>query len=119
MVVPLIILMVIGILFFCMKICYKYSLQDKCTGKVIGHYVYCEWAADLNGRFVQGRWNPVFEYQVDDVLYMAELEIMAPSNRFDVDEMEVQYLPSDPGICFIKGIRGKILSKTNLVEEGQ
>lgn len=119
MVVLLIICIMVGVLFYGVKIYCNYSLQDRCTGKVIGHFVYCEWVGNYNGRFVQTCWNPVFEYQVEDTLYMMELEIMAPSDRFDLDEVEVQYLPSNPEICFIKGTRGKLRSKTNLEVAGQ
>ena len=108
--------MVIGILFFIAKIIFGFKLSERCTGRAKGHYVYCEWAEDINGRYVQSRWNPVFEYQVDDSVYMVELEIMALNNRFDVDEVEVQFLPSNPEICFIKGIRGKIRNQKRLVE---
>ena len=119
MYVLLIICIIIGILIFLANLSYYFKLRERCTGQVTGRFVYCEWAADINGRYVQGRWNPVFEYQVEDTVYMVELEIMAPSNRFDVDEVEVQYLPSNPEICFIKGTRGKIRSKTNLAADEQ
>ena len=36
----------------------------------------------------------VFEYRVDDTVYMAELEIMSPNNRFDLDEVEYEAKPS-------------------------
>ncbi|MBR6152512.1 MAG: hypothetical protein IKQ25_14640 [Lachnospiraceae bacterium] len=99
------------------KSIYRYTLEDRCTGTVIGHYLYGEWVAELDGRRVQGRWDPVFEYKVEDTIYLAELEIMALTNRFEVDEVEVEYLPADPGICFIKGIRGKLRSKTKLEKD--
>ena len=108
----------IGILLFIANVTYHFKLREKCTGLVMGRYLYCEWAGDINGRYVVGHWNPVFEYRVDDTVYMAELEIMSPNNRFDLDEVEVSYLPSNPEICFIKDHRGKIRSKTIVEEEG-
>ena len=42
---------------------------------------------------------------------------MAPTNQFEVDEVEVKYLPANPEICFIKGIRGRLRSKTKLIQD--
>lgn len=113
----LIICVVICLCGWVAKIYYRYTLEDKCTGTVTAHYLYGEWVADFDGRFVQGRWDPVFEYKVDDTVYLTELEIMAPTNQFEVDEVEVKYLPANPEICFIKGIRGRLRSKTKLIQD--
>ncbi|MCR4625112.1 MAG: hypothetical protein K5795_03965 [Lachnospiraceae bacterium] len=106
----LIIAIVACILLFVLKFFYRSHLYDKCTGTTIGHYLYSEWKGKLNGRMVESCWDPVCEYCVDDTVYIVELEIMAPSNKFDIDEIEVKYLPSNPEVCFISNTRGKLLS---------
>lgn len=106
----LIIAIVVFLLYFAFKFFYRSSIYSRCTGTVTGHYVYCEWKGKLNGRWVEACWDPVCEYCVDDTVYVVELEIMAPSNKFDIDEVEVRYLPSNPEVCFIGSTRGKLLS---------
>ena len=107
--IGVIIVIVAIILFFALKLFYRSHLYEKCTGTVTGHYLYSEWKGNLNGRVVEARWDPVCEYCVDDTVYTVELEVMATSNKFDIDEVEVRYLPSNPEVCFISNTRGKLL----------
>ena len=46
------------------KIYDRFCLEKRCTGVASGHYLYPEWTGKLNGRSVETRWNPVYEYTV-------------------------------------------------------
>lgn len=105
------IVIAVCVLFYVLKGYRNSRLMDRCTGTVTGHYLYSEWKGKISGsRVVEGCWNPVCEYSVDNIVYMVELEVLAPNDRFEVDAVEVKYLPSDPGVCFVDGTRGKLLS---------
>ena len=89
----------------------RLCLEKRCTSVVPGHFLYPEWRGKLNGRSVEGCWDPVYEYTVDNVVYMVELDIMYNTNEFGGADVEVRYLPTDPGVCYINGTRGRIRSK--------
>jgi len=108
--IGVIIVIVAFILFFVLKLLYRSHLYEKCTGTTTGHYLYCEWRGKLNGRVMEARWDPVCEYCVDDIVYVVELEVMSTSKKFDIDEVEVKYLPSNPEVCFISNTRGKLIN---------
>ena len=98
------------------KIYDRFCLEKRCTGVASGHYLYPEWTGKLNGRSVETRWNPVYEYTVGDKVYMVELEILYDTNEFGGADVEVRYLPSDPEVCFVNGSRGMIRSSRRKVE---
>ena len=89
----------------------RFGLVKRCTGVVPGHFLYPEWGGKLNGRSVEGCWDPVYEYKVGNVVYTVELDILYNTNEFGAADVEVRYLPSDPGVCYINGTRGRIRSK--------
>ncbi|MBQ6660322.1 MAG: hypothetical protein IJM57_02700 [Lachnospiraceae bacterium] len=99
------------ILFTSGKAAYTRFLQMRCKESVTGRYLYPEKRLRVIGRYVEPCWNPVYEYCVGKAVYKVEVEIMSPNDRIKDVNVEVRYLPSDPGICFIDGIRGRIRSR--------
>ena len=87
-------------------------VKNKCSATAPGHYVYCEgyYTAQMPGN---GKINlvPVYEYTVDNKLYMTIVEGMEQSYDVFPLEVEVKYNPNDSEMCFINGKRGKIVTK--------
>lgn len=96
-----------------------FYIRKKCTASVPGHFLYPEWQAEIDGRTVHARWNPVYEYRVGDTVYIAELDVRSESDKFGIQEVEVRYLPSRPDICYIVGMRGRILSSRKQTDEAE
>lgn len=83
-------------------------LQMRCKGRTAGRYLYPEKRLRVIGRYAEPCWNPVYEYCVGQVVYTVEAEVMSSTDRLDDSSVEVKYLPSDPEICFINDMRGRI-----------
>lgn len=87
---------------------YTRFLQMRCKGTVTGHYLYSEKRLCVIGRYVEPCWNPVYEYRVGKTVYKAEIELMSKTDKIDEADAEVKYLPTDPSVCFVNGLRGRI-----------
>ena len=83
-------------------------LQMRCKGCTTGRYLYTEKRWRVYGRYLEPCWNPVYEYCVGQDVYKVEAEVMSPTDKLDDGSVEVKYLPSDPEVCFINGLRGRI-----------
>ena len=53
---------------------------------------------------------PVYEYRVNDKLYLAEHDYMMTNVAASFQKVEIQYDPQNPEISFIDGKRTRILS---------
>ena len=88
------------------------TVRKRCMATVPGHYVYSEGYYKSQG--IGGGVTymvPVYEYTVNDNLYMTIVEGMEQSyNVFPLD-VEVKYNPKNPGVCFIEDKRGKVIKK--------
>ena len=52
----------------------------------------------------------MYEYYVDGEVYLVELN--KPGNCYQgVPKIDIQYNPQDPTVCFIDGVRGRVLPK--------
>ncbi len=87
-------------------------VKNKCSATVPGHYVYSEGYYRSNGPGEGMTYMvPVYEYTVNDKLYLTIVEGMEQSYNVFPLEVEVQYNPAHPEVCFIEGKRGKIIKK--------
>lgn len=90
-------------------------MQMRCKGRATGRYLYTEKRYRVFGRYVEPCWNPVYEYCVGQVVYKVEAEVMSPTDRIEDSSVEVKYFPSDPEICFINGLRGRIRGRNSKI----
>ena len=97
-----------AVMFTSGKAGYTRFLQMRCKGTVTGHYLYLEKRLRVIGRYVEPCWNPVYEYRVGKTVYKTEVELMSKTDKIDAVDVEVKYLPSDPEVCFVNGLRGRI-----------
>ena len=97
-----------AIMFSSGKAGYTKFLQMRCKGTVTGHFLYLEKRLRVFGRYVEPCWNPVYEYHVDKTVYKIEVELMSKTDKIDTVDVEVKYLPSEPEICFVNGLQGRI-----------
>lgn len=97
-----------AVMFFAGKEGYTVFLQMRCKGSVTGRFLYLEKRMRVFGRYVEPCWNPVYEYCVGKATYKVEVEAMYPTDRIEEVNVEVTYLPSNPEICFVNGLKGRI-----------
>ena len=97
-----------AIMFSSGKAGYTIFLQMRCKGTVAGRYLYLEKRLRVFGRYVEPCWNPVYEYCVGKTVYKIEVELMSKTDKIDAVDVDVKYLPSEPEVCFVNGIRGII-----------
>ncbi len=89
------------------------KLQEKkgCTELTTGKLAYSDQKIPKMYRGTRACWIPVYEYEVEGSVYMAEIAKAGTNKNAFATEADVHYNPFDPGICFIEGLKGKVISK--------
>ena len=85
-------------------------IKKGCSATAPGTFVYWEGAYRANqpGTGVI-TMIPVYEYKVDDKVYLAMIEGMEQAYEVFPLNVDVKYNPVNPEVCFINGKRGTIL----------
>ena len=78
----------------------------ECVSTVQGSYLFNNESVYLR----QPVYYHVYEYYVDGEVYLVELN--KPGKCYlGAPKIDIQYNPQDPSVCFIDGVRGRILPK--------
>ncbi|MCR4584633.1 MAG: hypothetical protein K5686_02815 [Lachnospiraceae bacterium] len=89
----------------------KLQEEKGCTALAAGKLSYSDQKIPKMYRGTRDCWIPVYEYEVEGTVYMAEIAKAGTNANAFAAESDVHYNPLDPGICFIDGFKGKIISK--------
>lgn len=85
-------------------------VKKRCSATVPGRYVYWEGVYKANSPGTgEITMIPVYEYKVGEKVYLAMVEGMEQAYEVFPLDVEVQYNPKDPEVCFINGKRGTIM----------
>lgn len=106
----LVLVAVLGFMAFkALRILYNFYAKKKCVATIEGKYVYTN--GSISFRTPVSYY--VFEYKVNDQVYLVEHDKMFPGGMPAFQTVEIKYNPQYPEICFIDGIRGRIVSKVD------
>lgn len=99
------------IMFFVITALISGVQKKKCKGVSTARFMYADCNESPNPQKVPNVWIPVYEFVVGDTVYMVRLGRTGPSEKSFPFEAQVIYNTDDPGICFIDGARGKVISR--------
>ena len=93
--------------------------RKKCTGKTTARFMYSDSTESPNTQKIPNLWIPVYEFYAVDKAYVVKSGKTGPSEKSFPFEAQVLYNTDDPTICFIDGIRGKVLSVNDIPESAK
>ena len=102
------------IAFYVVKFIIKQNRRKKCTAVTQGKFSYGDYV--YLGYKGTPRCIPVYEYTVENILYIAKFEMRGSWENSYAREVEVHYDPNKPEMCYIDNFSGINLSKTVLDE---
>ncbi|MCR5728630.1 MAG: DUF3592 domain-containing protein [Lachnospiraceae bacterium] len=111
-----IILLGLAAIFLITKLVQRKTEKLKCNsvtqGKLIGNDVQYTSSGGQPGSYIfYAIYYPIYEYEVNGEAYQIQLSKYSKNvSSFD-ENVDVYYNPEDPEICFIKDVKGKIVSK--------
>ena len=83
----------------------------KCTGTAIGYFAYSDCVESPNPQNMRNLWVPVYEFTVGDMKYLVRSGRGGPGERSFPIEAKVRYDTNNPEICFVDGVKGRIISR--------
>ena len=103
-------LFVAGLAIYYLGLALKHKSRQRCVETTHGRFVYSDNVLSQTSKS-QGCWIPVYEYTVDNMVYLAKFDKPGRNARAFAIEVTVNYDPENPEICFIEDDKGRVISK--------
>ena len=107
----ILVIVVAIILAFMIKVVIDGAQKKKCKGVSTARFMYADCNESPNPQKVPNVWIPVYEFVAGNTEYLVRVGKTGPSEKSFPFEAQVLYNTDDPGICFIDGARGKVISR--------
>ena len=104
-------ILIAAVLIFVLRFASDAMKKKNCTGASTGRFMYSDCVESPNPQRMRSLWVPIYEFAVGDMMYLVRSGKTGPGERSFPAEAKVIYDAKNPEICFVDGVRGKVISK--------